>query len=82
MKISRRDVLVSVPALSITLATANSLPALANSALTNENVKWAVSTNIWTHSKGPFTNVLDVMKQTGFSGVRLTDFHAYLIHTD
>lgn len=74
MKISRRDVLVSVPALSITLATADLLPALADSALTNENVKWAVSTNIWTHSKGPFTNVLDVMKQTGFSGVRLTGF--------
>jgi inosose dehydratase len=74
MNISRRHVLATVPALSIGLATANSFPAASEPALTNKNVKWAVSTNIWTHSKGPFTNVLDVMKQTGFTGVRLTGF--------
>ena len=29
---------------------------------------------IWTHSNGPFTDILDVMKETGFIGVRLTGF--------
>lgn len=74
MKINRRDLLASVPALSVGMAAAKFLPAAAEPALANKNVKWAVSTNIWTHSKGPFTNVLDVMQQTGFTGVRLTGF--------
>src|ERR1700677_1720357 len=74
MTINRRDLLASVPALSVGLAAANPFSAAAEPALTNKNVRWAVSTNIWTHSKGPFTNVLDVMKQTGFTGVRLTGF--------
>lgn len=74
MKISRRDILASVPALSVGMAMADVLPAMADPKVAARNIKWAVSTNIWTHSKGPFTNVLDVMQATGFKGVRLTGF--------
>ena len=41
----------------------------------NENVKWAVSLALWGHFKPlKFTDVLDVMKDTGFPGIRLTGF--------
>jgi sugar phosphate isomerase/epimerase len=73
MKINRRDLLISVPVVTAALA-ANPPLAAAYTLPANKNVKWAVSTNIWTHSKGPFTNVLDDMKETGFIGVRLTGF--------
>ena len=74
MSLNRRSVLGSVPALSLALAASNPLPALADPKVAHKNIKWAVSTNIWTHSKGPFTDVLDVMQATGFKGVRLTGF--------
>lgn len=73
MKINRRDLLISTPIISAALAT-NAQLAAAYTLPANKNVKWAVSTNIWTHSKGPFTDCLDVMQQTGFIGVRLTGF--------
>jgi sugar phosphate isomerase/epimerase len=68
----RRDLLISLGALSAAMAAAG--PAAAYTKPANKNVKWAVSTNIWTHANGPFTNVLDDMKATGFIGVRLTGF--------
>jgi sugar phosphate isomerase/epimerase len=74
MSINRRSVLGSVPAVAVALAAAKPLAALADPKVAHRNIKWAVSTNIWTHSKGPFTNVLDVMQATGFKGVRLTGF--------
>jgi len=41
----------------------------------NKNVKWAVSANLWNHFKPvPFTDILDVMKDTGFPGIRMTQF--------
>src|ERR1700694_465310 len=41
----------------------------------NRNVKWAVSLGLWTHFPPlPFTDILDVMRDTGFIGIRLTDF--------
>ncbi len=50
------------------LRAATRLPA-------NENVKWAVSLALWGHFKPvKFTDVLDVMKDTGFPGIRLTGF--------
>src|SRR5437867_779047 len=41
----------------------------------NQNVKWAVSLGLWSHFRPlPFTDILDIMRDTGFIGIRLTDF--------
>jgi sugar phosphate isomerase/epimerase len=48
--------------------TADRLPA-------NKNVKWALGSNLWnSFPRVPFTDILDVMKDTGFIGIRLTQF--------
>ena len=67
---NRRAFLAS---LSATLAgAAQKLPA-------NQNIKWAVSAGLWGHfRKVPFTDILDVMRDTGFIGVRLTGFPGIL----
>ena len=45
----------------------------------NRNIKWALSAGLWSHyPPGPFTDILDVMKDTGFIGVRLTGFPGIL----
>jgi len=45
----------------------------------NKNVKWALSTGLWSHLQPwPFTDILDLMKDTGFIGVRLTGFPGIL----
>src|SRR6266849_3159468 len=41
----------------------------------NDNVKWALGSNLWNYfPRVPFTEILDVMKDTGFIGLRLTQF--------
>lgn len=41
----------------------------------NRNVKWALGSNLWNYFPPvPFTDILDVMKDTGFLGVRVTQF--------
>lgn len=62
----RRDFLIS---LSATLArAASNLPK-------NDNIKWALSLGLWDHFRPvPFTDILDVMRDTGFIGIRLTGF--------
>ncbi len=41
----------------------------------NKNVKWALGSNLWNYfPRVPFTDILDVMKDTGFIGVRVTQF--------
>src|SRR6266513_2572010 len=41
----------------------------------NKNVKWALGTNLFNSFKGTtFTGILDVMRDTGFIGARLTQF--------
>ncbi len=41
----------------------------------NRNIKWAVSEALWGHFPlVPFTDILDVMKETGFIGIRVTGF--------
>ena len=41
----------------------------------NQNVKWALGSNLWNFfPRVPFTDILDVMKDTGFIGIRLTQF--------
>jgi len=48
--------------------TATRLPA-------NKNVRWALGANLWnSFPRVPFTDILDVMKDTGFIGIRLTQF--------
>src|SRR3984885_8239808 len=56
-------------ALSALLArAANRLPA-------NKNIKWALGSNLWnSFPPVPFTDILDIMKDTGFIGIRLTQF--------
>ena len=59
----------SLALLAATLARAASrLPA-------NRNVKWGLGSNLWnSFPHVPFTEILDVMKDTGFIGLRLTQF--------
>ena len=67
---NRRQFLAGLAA-SIT-ARAATLPA-------NKNIKWALSLGLWNHfRKVPFTDVLDVMRDTGFIGIRLTGFPGVL----
>jgi len=41
----------------------------------NRNIKWALSSLPWNSlPPGSFTSILDVMKETGFIGVRLAGF--------
>ena len=45
----------------------------------NQNVKWALSAALWGHFPPcPFTDILEVMKDTGFIGIRLTGFPGVL----
>jgi inosose dehydratase len=70
MKLARRQFLATI---ATALATAASrLPA-------NRNIRWALSANLWNRwPTGPFTDILDVMKDTGFIGVRMTQFPGIL----
>ena len=62
------------------LATlASSLVSAAARLPANKNVRWALGTNLWNYfPRVPFTDILDVMRDTGFIGVRLTQFPAIL----
>ena len=61
------------------LTLASALAAAAAKLPANQNVKWALSTSLWGHFKPvPFTDILDVMRDTGFPGVRLTSFPGIL----
>src|SRR5450755_404600 len=54
------------------LAAGRRLPA-------NKNVKWALSANLWNHFKPvAFTDILDVMGDTAFTGIRMTQFPGIL----
>src|SRR5689334_12467524 len=63
---TRRKVLVLMAA---TLSrAADRLPA-------NKNLKWALGANLWnSFPRVAFTDILDVMRDTGFIGIRLTQF--------
>ena len=66
----RRGFLTSLAATLI--SAAERLPA-------NRSVKWAVSAGLWSHyPASPITDIFDVMRDTGFIGVRLTGFPAIL----
>ena len=56
-----------------------SLMQAAGSIPANRKIKWAVSAGLWSHyPPGPFTDILDVMRDTGFIGVRLTGYPGIL----
>ena len=41
----------------------------------NKNIRWALGANLWnSFPRVPFTDILDVMKDTGFTGIRMTQF--------
>jgi inosose dehydratase len=66
LSLSRREAL-GLLAASLTRA-AGRLPV-------NKNVKWGLGSNLWNmFPPVPFTDILDVMKDTGFIGLRLTQF--------
>src|SRR5271165_1510233 len=54
---------------------ATTLVRAADRLPANKNVKWALGSNLWNYfPRVPFTDILDVMKDTGFIGVRVTQF--------
>jgi sugar phosphate isomerase/epimerase len=58
------------------LATlAASLARAASRLPANKNVKWALGANLWnSFPRVPFTDILDIMRDTGFIGIRMTQF--------
>ncbi len=63
---NRRSFVMSLSA--ALLGVAERLPA-------NKNVKWALGSNLWnSFPRVPFTDILDVMRDTGFVGLRVTQF--------
>jgi sugar phosphate isomerase/epimerase len=54
---------------------ASALARAAGTLPANRNVKWALGSNLWnSFPPVPFTEILDIMKDTGFIGVRVTQF--------
>jgi sugar phosphate isomerase/epimerase len=52
-----------------------SLARAADRLPANRNVKWGLGSNLWnSFPRVPFTDILDVMRDTGFIGLRLTQF--------
>lgn len=57
------------------MGMAAALQAKAAALPANERVKWGLGANLWNYfPKGPFTDLLDVMRDTGFTGLRVTQF--------
>ena len=71
---TRRDSLFAIAA---TLAgAAQKLPA-------HRNVQWALGASLWNSFHGTqFTEILDIMRDTGFIGIRMTHFPAILKQYD
>jgi sugar phosphate isomerase/epimerase len=54
---------------------ATSLARAAERLPANRNVRWGLGSNLWNYfPRVPFTDILDVMRDTGFIGLRLTQF--------
>src|ERR1041385_616113 len=54
---------------------AAALTRAANRLPANKNIKWALGANLWnSFPPVPFTDILDVMRDTGFIGIRMTQF--------
>jgi sugar phosphate isomerase/epimerase len=56
-------------------AMAAALASAASRLPANKNVKWGLGSNLWnSFPRVPFTDILDVMKDTGFTALRVTQF--------
>ncbi|HUS07293.1 MAG TPA: TIM barrel protein [Bryobacteraceae bacterium] len=54
---------------------ASTLARAAGRLPANQNVKWALGANLWnSFPRVPFTDILDIMRDTGFIGIRMTQF--------
>src|SRR5271157_4267475 len=57
------------------LGLAGFLAQAAQQLPANRNVKWALGSNLWNSYPGTrFTDILDVMHDTGFIALRLTQY--------
>jgi inosose dehydratase len=73
-KMSRRAFVAMLTALSASLAR-----AAGARTPQNQNVKWALSQALWHYyPPSSITDILDVMKETGFIGIRLTGYPGFL----
>src|SRR5260370_3428702 len=62
---------------------AGSLAMAASRLPANKNVRWALGSNLWnSFPPVPFTEILDVMRDTGFIGIRVTQFPGILTKYD
>jgi sugar phosphate isomerase/epimerase len=53
----------------------STLAGAASRLPVNKNVKWALGANLWnSFPRVPFTDILDIMRDTGFIGIRMTQF--------
>src|SRR5204863_3829389 len=74
-----RDMLPPMNRRQFLAGLAASLQLKAAQLPANNNIKWALSLGLWNHFKPtPFTDILDVMKDTGFIGIRLTGYPSFL----
>jgi sugar phosphate isomerase/epimerase len=56
-------------------AMAAAMGSAAERLPANKNVKWGLGSNLWNYFPGStFTDILDVMRDTGFIGLRVTQF--------
>ena len=69
MRMSRRDFVAALSMLAASLAQAE------GDRPSNRNIKWALSEALWRYyPSAPFSEMLEVMQETGFIGVRLAGF--------
>jgi len=65
------------------LGLAGALARAATKLPANRNVRWALGSNLWNSFPGSrFTDILDVMRDTGFIGLRLTQYPQILAKYD
>lgn len=64
---------------SFLIGLSAALTGVASKLPANHNVKWALSAALWSHFRPwPFTDILDLMSDTGFIGIRLSNFPGVL----
>ena len=74
MMSARRNAMPMTRREGIAVLTAG-LASAAGRIPSNRNVKWGLGSNLWNYfPRVPFTDILDVMRDTGFIGLRLTQF--------
>ena len=68
---------------SVLLGSAGFLARAAAQLPANRNVRWALGSNLWNSFPGTrFTDILDIMRDTGFIGLRLTQYPQILTKYD